>query len=88
MYALILIGLAVSFNFLIIVKKYRDHRWLNATLDALLLMIICIVFSGSFNALVVGTIGSAVISIYLWFSPITLKSFLPEIGDDDYDDYD
>lgn len=88
MYALILIGLAVSFNFLIIVKKYKDHRWLNATLDALLLMIICIVFSGSFNALVVGTIGSAIISIYLWFSPITLASFLPQLEEDDYDDYD
>lgn len=88
MYELILIGLAVSFNFLVILKKYKNHRWFNATVDMLLLGVICIVFSGSFNALVVGTIGSAVISIYLWFSPITMKNFIPDSGDDYDDDYD
>ena len=87
-YALVLIGIAVSFNFLVILKKYKDHRWFNATIDMLLLAIICIVFGGSFSALVVGTIGSAIISIYLWYSPITLKNFLPETEEDDYDDYD
>ncbi len=33
-----------------------------------------ILFSGTFSALVVGTMSSMMISIYLWFSPTKIKS--------------
>jgi nitric oxide reductase large subunit len=64
-----LIGLAVSFNIIVIMWKFRRGRTADAFTDASLLALIAVVFSGTFGALVVGTIASAVISIYLFISP-------------------
>jgi hypothetical protein len=49
--------------------KFRRGRTADALTDASLLALITVVFSGTFGALVVGTIASAVISIYLFISP-------------------
>jgi len=68
--SLLIIGIAVSFNILIILHKFTHNRVPNAILDLLLLCIVTYVFMGSFDALVVGTIASAVVSIYLWFVPV------------------
>lgn len=53
--------------------KYEKGRYADASLDFLCLALIAIFFSGSFGALVVGTVGSALISIYLLISPPKLK---------------
>jgi len=65
----VLIGLAISFNIIVIMWKFRKGRTADAITDASLLALITVVFSGTFGALVVGTIASAVISIYLFISP-------------------
>lgn len=65
----ILIGFAVFFNIVVIMWKIDRHRYYNAALDAALLVLVTIVFSGSYGALVVGTIASALISIYLFILP-------------------
>lgn len=78
---LLLLGLMVSFNFIVLIRKYRLKRYADATLDMLLLAILCVLFSGSFNALIVGSFASLFISIYLYFKPIYI--FDPDKDEDE-----
>jgi predicted MFS family arabinose efflux permease len=64
-----IIGLAVAFNFLVILFKLQRKRYLDGTLDVAIFATIMFLFSGSFGGLVVGTIASAAVSIYLLVSP-------------------
>lgn len=66
---LLIVGIAVAFNLLVIKFKYDRQRYADALLDLTLLALIAVFFSGSFNALVTGTIASAIISVVLLFSP-------------------
>ena len=66
---LLLVAIAVSFNLLVILWKFSNGRTMDATLDTGLLILVGSVFSGSFNALVVGTIASAIVSLYLLINP-------------------
>lgn len=72
----LIIGLAVAANIIFILFKYERERYTDMTLDMLLLITIAILFSGSYGALVIGTIASLVISIYLYFSPPKI----PDLG--------
>ena len=65
----IVIGVAVFFNIVVIKWKYDKARYSDATLDFVCLVAVSILFSGSYAALVVGTIASALVSIYLLISP-------------------
>ena len=65
--ALILVGLAVAFNILVIIAKFNRGRTEDAMIDISLLVLVAYFFSGSYNALVVGTVASATISIALLF---------------------
>lgn len=67
---LIIIGIAVAFNILIVIWKLRNNRVIDGIVDGALLTAVAIVFSGSTAALIIGTIGSAIVSIYLLASPI------------------
>ena len=86
---LLLLGLMVSFNFIVLIRKYRLGRYADATLDMSLLAILCFLFSGSFNALVTGSFASLFISIYLYFRPIYI--FRPkkdEYDENEYEEYE
>lgn len=65
----LIIGVAVAFNIIIIKVKLEKDRILDGVLDMLFLATVTTVFSGSYGALVVGTIASAIFSIYLLVSP-------------------
>lgn len=65
----LIIGIAVFFNIAIIKWKFDKGRTTDASVDATLLVLVTVVFSGSYGALVVGTIASALISLYLLISP-------------------
>lgn len=65
----IVIGCAVFFNIVVIKWKYDKARYADAGLDFVCLVAVSILFSGSYAALVVGTIASALVSIYLLVSP-------------------
>ena len=65
----IIIGCAVFFNIAVIKWKYDKARYADAILDFVCLVAVAILFSGSYAALVVGTIASALVSIYLLISP-------------------
>lgn len=68
--SLILMGICVFFNFVVIIRKFRKARYADASLDTALFVIVMFMFSGSYNALVVGTIASALVSVYLFFNPV------------------
>jgi hypothetical protein len=51
--------------------KFEQKRWEDASLDLGLLILVTLVFGGSYAGLVVGTISSMIISIYLYASPPT-----------------
>lgn len=59
---------------LIIKVKLDRKRYEDAALDFTLLVIITVVFSGSYGALVVGTVASFFISIFFLASPPTFFS--------------
>ena len=68
--------LIVSLNFILTLSKFRRNRIFDGIVDACFLALICYLFRGSFNALIVGADASLVISLYLEFFP--LKNPAPE----------
>ena len=64
-----IIGIAVFFNLAVIKWKIDKERYLDAGLDFAALVAITIFFSSSYSGLVVGTIASALFSVYLLISP-------------------
>jgi len=79
----LLIGLAVAANIIFILVKFNLKRYSDAILDFILLSVVTMVFSGSYGALVVGTVASVVISIYLYFAPPAVPGFGKTIDMDD-----
>ena len=76
----IVIGLAVAFNCIIIKEKFQRGRVEDGTFDLILLVVITLVFSGTYGSLVVGTIASAFISVYFMASPPTFFTNLDLTG--------
>ena len=68
-WSIILIGIAVAFNMLVIKYKFEKGRWADGGLDFFLLVVLSFLFMGSYAGLVVATIASAIISIYLYIFP-------------------
>jgi hypothetical protein len=65
----LIIGIAVALNIIVIKMKFDRKRIEDGIFDSLLLATITVVFGGSFAGLVVGTIASFFISLYLLASP-------------------
>lgn len=66
---MIVMGIAVFFNIATIKWKLENQRVPDALLDASVLVLIGWVFSDTITGLMVGTIASACMSIYLLISP-------------------
>lgn len=66
---LLIIGIVVALNIIIILRKFKNKRYEDGIFDTILLALVTIVFMGTYAGLVVGTIASLLISIYLWASP-------------------
>lgn len=64
-----IIGIATAFNFLILKWKFEHDRYADAFLDILTLTVLSFLFSGSYGGLVVATVASAIISLYLLAVP-------------------
>ena len=79
---LFLMGICTALNFVVIISKYRRERYMDATLDLGLLGVICFLFSSGINALCIGMIASAFISMYLWFKPVSLAGMLGSNDED------
>lgn len=65
----LIIGIAAAFNLLIIVKKFEKKRFADAILDGILLLLLSKMFGGTLGGMVIATIGSAIISLYLLKNP-------------------
>lgn len=65
----LVIGVVTALNLIIIKIKMDKKRYEDGIFDLLLLILITVVFSGTYGGLVVGTIGSMFISLYLFASP-------------------
>ena len=76
----LVIGLAVAFNCIIIKEKFQRGRIEDGAFDLILLVVITLVFSGTYGALVVGTIASAFVSLYFMASPPTFFTSLDITG--------
>lgn len=66
---LAIIGIVVALNIVIILNKFRAGRLEDGIFDTALLVLVTVVFMGSYAGLVVATVASLLISIYLWASP-------------------
>lgn len=68
-YALLVIGVCVFFNFAIIISKFKRKRYLDATIDLITFVCISSLFNTGLYTLIIGTIASACLSIYLMIFP-------------------
>jgi hypothetical protein len=71
---LIIIGLAVAVNLIIVLRKAQSGQYLNALIDGTLLGLVAVFFSVSTAALIIGTIGSLIVSLYLIKFPFVVRS--------------
>ena len=71
----VVMGVAVAFNFLFLKWKLEKKRIPDFMLDLTLLVVIFVYFSSSTALLLIGTVASAIISVYLYFSPPKLNAW-------------
>jgi hypothetical protein len=64
-----LIGIATAFNFIVILFKFKRHRYEDACFDLATFVAISYMFAGTISGMSVGMVASAIISIWLWFDP-------------------
>ena len=75
----ILIALVTAFNILVIKHKLEHKRFEDGILDGTILVLLSLVFGGSYGGLVVATVTSLIISLYFLASPPAFFSgFLSE----------
>ncbi len=65
----LILGLVVALNLIVIKLKFDYNRVQDAIFDLLALSTITYFTSGSFAALMVGTVASLIVSVFLYFSP-------------------
>ena len=63
------IGIATAFNFIVILFKFRRHRYEDACFDLAVFIAISYMFAGTISGMSVGMVASAIVSIWLWFDP-------------------
>ena len=63
------IGIATAFNFIVILFKFKRHRYEDAFFDLAIFTVISYMFAGTISGMSVGMVASAIVSIWLWFDP-------------------
>lgn len=63
------IGIATAFNFIVILFKFKRHRYEDACFDLVIFTVISYMFAGTISGMSVGMVASAIVSIWLWFDP-------------------
>lgn len=70
---LLVMAFATAFNLMIIKWKFENKRVMDAILDASILGMLALVFSGSLGGMMIATSSSALISLYLLWSPLRIN---------------
>jgi hypothetical protein len=65
----LIIGIVTALNLIFVKKKFELKRYEDGIFDLFLLVVVTIIFGGSYGGLVVGMVSSLIISIYLFASP-------------------
>lgn len=73
MFSLLAMGVAAAFNVIIIKWKLENSRISDALLDASVLVILALVFGGTLGGMVIATVSSAIVSLYLLAFPPKVK---------------
>ena len=68
-------GIATAINLMVVVFKFQKGDTVNGSIDFGVLAIVMYVFQGSFSALAVGVIASAIFSGYLLLKPVDSEAF-------------
>jgi len=87
----LIMGFATAFNILVIFKKLELKRYQDAFFDTSFLIILTLVFAGSIAGMMIGTVASAVVSVYFFFNTPKFLSFdfkklYDELNSDEDDD--
>lgn len=73
LFAGIFLGLAVLVNFIFIVNKFKNGRYLDAATDIAIILLASSLYGASVMGGVIATIGSMFISMYLHWKPLDLS---------------
>jgi len=65
----LIMGFAVAFNIIVVKMKFDHGRTADAIADLTMLVILGWLFSGSTGGLAMGAVASAILSVFLFFSP-------------------
>lgn len=65
----LIMGLAAAFNILVIKWKIEHSRYADSALDGAVLLVFAFVFGGTLGGMVIATVGSAIVSLYLLAFP-------------------
>ena len=68
--SILVLGIALWFNFITIYYKLKHGNIVNGIFDGVVLVLIMMLTAGSLAGMSIGTIASALFSIYLVFDPI------------------
>jgi len=71
---LLIVAIALFFNIAVVYWKLTNDRIPDGLIDAALLSLVAMFFSSSTDALFVGTMASAMLSIFLYFNPLKLPN--------------
>jgi len=70
MVEIIIIAIALVFNFIILKVKMENGNYLNAVIDALVFIVIAVIMGGTLGGMVIAAVASAIFSIYLMYYPV------------------
>ena len=70
----LLLGIAMGFNVIIIVIKFKSGQYANGVLDIGAFIMLAVILGGTLGGMVIATISSAIFSLYLLVSPVRFSN--------------
>lgn len=83
----LLIGIVTAFNMLVIKFKVDKKRYEDAFFDTALMVVLALLFAGSYGGMVVAMVASLVISIVFFISPPNFTGKVREVVLDQWEDF-
>ena len=73
---ILIVAVAVLINVASLIRKLKKGLYITAIIDAAVLGMVLIFFTGSMTMFAAGTVGSAMVSIYLGIFPVRINDSL------------
>ncbi len=68
-----MLGLVILFNFILMLNKFKQDRFLDVTIDIIIIIVVSLLYGVTIVGGMAATIGSLFISIYLYYKPLSTK---------------